>query len=75
MPLAFPVAVYEVIGDPPLSVGAVKVTDAVVAPVEVAVTEVGALGTVIVGVQVFVWLSERPAFIKSDVVTDLPQYS
>ena len=41
------VAVYEVIAAPPSEVGAVKETFAVVAPVEVAVTEVGAPGTVV----------------------------
>ena len=38
------VAVYEVIVAPPLEVGAVNETFAVVAPVDVAVTEVGASG-------------------------------
>lgn len=38
------VAVYEVIVAPPLDAGAVKETLAVVAPVDVAVTEVGAPG-------------------------------
>ena len=38
------VAVYEVIVAPPLEVGAVNETFAVVAPVDVAVTDVGELG-------------------------------
>ena len=38
------VAVYEVIVAPPLEAGAVKETFAVVAPVDVAVTDVGAPG-------------------------------
>jgi hypothetical protein len=41
------VAVYEVIVAPPLEAGAVNVTFAVVAPVDVAVTEVGAPGAVV----------------------------
>ena len=40
------VAVYEVIVAPPLEAGAVKETFAVVAPVDVAVTDVGAPGAV-----------------------------
>jgi hypothetical protein len=43
------VAVYEVIAAPPLDTGAVNETFAVVAPVDVAVTEVGAPGDVTVG--------------------------
>ena len=39
-------AVYEVIVAPPLEAGAVKETFAVVAPVDVAVTDVGAPGAV-----------------------------
>lgn len=41
------VAVYEVIVAPPLEAGAVNETFAVVAPVDVAVTEVGAPGAVV----------------------------
>ena len=41
------VAVYEVIVAPPSEVGAVNETLAVVAPVDAAVTEVGAPGTVV----------------------------
>lgn len=40
------VAVYEVIAEPPLLIGAVKETVAVVVPVEVAVPIVGAPGVV-----------------------------
>jgi hypothetical protein len=42
------VAVYEVIAEPPSS-GASKVTSAEVGPVDIAVTEVGAPGTVATG--------------------------
>ena len=42
------VAVYEVIAAPPTDTGAVKETLAVVAPVDVAVTEVGASGTEVI---------------------------
>ena len=41
------VAVYEVIAAPPLDAGTVKETFAVVAPVDAAVTEVGAPGAVV----------------------------
>ena len=41
------VAVYEVIVAPPSDVGAVNETFAVVAPVDVAVTDVGAPGAVV----------------------------
>lgn len=41
------VAVYEVIVAPPSDAGAVNETFAVVAPVDVAVTDVGASGTVV----------------------------
>jgi hypothetical protein len=40
------VAVYDVIAAPPLDAGAVNETFAVVAPVDVAVTDVGAPATV-----------------------------
>jgi hypothetical protein len=40
------VAVYDIIGQPPLLAGAVNATVAVVCPVAVAVTIVGAPGTV-----------------------------
>jgi hypothetical protein len=46
MPPGDEVAVYEVIVAPPLEAGAVNETFAVVAPVDVAVTEVGAPGAV-----------------------------
>jgi hypothetical protein len=44
-PAGLDVAVYDVIGEPPLFTGAVYVTVAVVPPVEVAVPIVGAPGT------------------------------
>jgi len=44
MPPGDEVAVYEVITAPPLDTGAVNETLAVVAPVDVAVTDVGASG-------------------------------
>jgi hypothetical protein len=45
IPLGLDVAVYDVIGEPPLFAGAVYETVAVVDPVAVAVPIVGALGT------------------------------
>jgi hypothetical protein len=42
-PVSITVKIYEVIGDPPLSAGAVKVTTALSSP-RVAVTAVGASG-------------------------------
>jgi hypothetical protein len=47
MPPGDEVAVYEVIVAPPSDAGAVNETLAVVAPVDVAVTEVGAPGGVV----------------------------
>ena len=47
MPPGDEVAVYEVIAAPPLDAGAVNETFAVVAPVDEAVTEVGAPGAVL----------------------------
>jgi hypothetical protein len=44
------VAVYEMMGEPPLFVGAVNETSAVVAPVRVAITFVGKPGLVAVAV-------------------------
>lgn len=47
MPPGEEVAVYEVIAVPPSEAGAVNETFAVVAPVDVAVTDVGAPGAVL----------------------------
>jgi hypothetical protein len=47
MPPGDEVAVYEVIAAPPSDAGAVNETFAVVAPVDVAVTDVGAPGAVV----------------------------
>lgn len=47
IPPGVEVAIYEVIVAPPSEAGAVKETFAVVAPVDVAVTEVGASGAVV----------------------------
>ena len=63
MPPGFDVAVYEVIAELPLTSGAINETDAVVAPVDVAVTEVGALGTVIADGQIFV---RRPSLVTPE---------
>jgi len=67
------VAVYEVIAAPPLEAGAVNETLAVVAPVEVAATAVGAPATVTGGIHIFV-LPPSPALERSESDSRLPQY-
>ena len=67
------VAVYEVIVAPPSDVGAVNETVAVVAPVAVATTVVGAPGTVAGGIHIFALLPS-PAVEKFELVKILPQY-
>jgi hypothetical protein len=59
------VAVYEVIVAPPLDAGAVKETFAVVAPVDVAVTDVGAPGADTEAVVVMEFEAEE--FVVSDM--------
>ena len=68
------VAVYEVIAAPPSDAGAVNETFAVVAPVDVAVTDVGAPGTVTEEGQILVLLP-RLALEKFVGVNVVPQYS
>ena len=66
------VAVYEVIAAPPLDAGAVNETFAVVAPVDVADTEVGAPGTVVVGAPIANVVTSDQELIVPSVTVNVP---